>query len=385
MHISGTMTRVFALAALVAWATACTDSAGPSERQSQLPRFAISAAPAASSGITLDQVNGTLGESGRILVKGFNPTNPHHGDAIVATFFWRGTARIDSVGDVITDLNFSRVGNTYTLLEQTSAGGYSMATYVATNVQNFSDPNIDPGQGDILAVRAYMSDSVPEGGVTLTAWTGVNSVASYALGAHRSASGTDASGIIPLGPGSIAIGDGALAYGVTMASPPGGRDPPAGYARIGVGSDAEIVNEADFMIQSGVGSTNPQWDWFLGSPTTWLSSVVALNPALHLAFAVQPTTTLPLMAMQPAVQVAVVDAMGNRVTGFSGQVTIAIGHNGGTLLAGTLSGTKTVNIVNGVATFSDLSIDQPGNGYTLVATVPNVVSVESAPFNIGAF
>ena len=77
--------------------------------------------------------------------------------------------------------------------------------------------------------------------------------------------------------------------------------------------------------------------------------------------------------------------MGNRVTGFSGQVTIAIGHNGGTLLAGTLSGTKTVNIVNGVATFSDLSIDQPGNGYTLVATVPNVVTVESAPFNIGAF
>ena len=83
--------------------------------------------------------------------------------------------------------------------------------------------------------------------------------------------------------------------------------------------------------------------------------------------------------------VTVLDALGNRVTGFNGAVTIAIGHNGGTLTAGTLSGTKTVNAVNGIATFADLSIDQPGNGYTLVATVPNVFTAESAPFNIGAF
>src|SRR2546423_4722307 len=227
MHISGTITRVFALGALVAWATACTDSAGPSERQPQLPRFATSA-PLAASAITLDQFNGTLGESGRILVKGFNPTNPHRGDAIIATFYWRGPAAIDSVVDVVTDLDFTRVGNAYTLVDLTTAGGYSMATYVATNVQNFRDPNIDPGQGDILAVRAYMSDSVPEGGVTLSAYTGVNTVAAYAFGAHRSASGTSPSAIISLGPGSIAIGDGALAYGVTMATPPAGRDPPTG-------------------------------------------------------------------------------------------------------------------------------------------------------------
>jgi hypothetical protein len=43
-----------------------------------------------------------------------------------------------------------------------------------------------------------------------------------------------------------------------------------------------------------------------------------------------------------------------------------------------------VTAVNGVAVFSDLSIDQPGNGYTLVVTAPNVFGVESAPFNIGA-
>jgi hypothetical protein len=91
------------------------------------------------------------------------------------------------------------------------------------------------------------------------------------------------------------------------------------------------------------------------------------------------------MTIQPSVQVAIVDALGNRVTSFNGQVTIAIGHNGGTVFPGTLSGTRTVNAVNGVATFADLSIDQLGTGYTLVASVPNVFTAESSPFNIGAF
>ena len=129
---------------------------------------------------------------------------------------------------------------------------------------------------------------------------------------------------------------------------------------------------------------NPRWNWAFNAPSNWLASIVALNPPLHLAFTQQPTTTLPLMTIQPAVQVAVLDAAGNTATTFSGQVTIAIGHNGGVIVPGTLSGTKTVNVVNGVATFADLSIDQLGNGYTLVVSTPAVVTAESAPFNIGA-
>ncbi|MFD1808004.1 hypothetical protein ACFSHQ_07035 [Gemmobacter lanyuensis] len=46
-------------------------------------------------------------------------------------------------------------------------------------------------------------------------------------------------------------------------------------------------------------------------------------------------------------------------------MTLAIGTNAG---SGTLSGTKTVNAVNGVATFSGLSIDKAATGYTLTAT-----------------
>jgi len=41
-----------------------------------------------------------------------------------------------------------------------------------------------------------------------------------------------------------------------------------------------------------------------------------------------------------------------------------------------------VRAVNGVARFSDLSIDQLGNGYTLQATASGLKSAESSAFNI---
>ena len=104
--------------------------------------------------------------------------------------------------------------------------------------------------------------------------------------------------------------------------------------------------------------------------------------ATRLVYAVQPRNTLPLFTIRPPVQVAAVDTAGNAVTSFTGFVTIAIGKNGGLLLPGTLSGTKTVAAVNGSATFSDLSIDQPGTGYTLVVTSSSLTGAESASFNV---
>ncbi len=137
--------------AVVLIAIACTESIGPERRNPGVPMFSYSA-----NGITLNKQNGALGGSGQLLIKGFNPTNPHHGDAIIATFFWLGSTNIiDSVRDVLTTApSYTPVGNRYTLVEYVTAGGYSMATYIATNVQGFPDPNTDPNQGDILAVSA---------------------------------------------------------------------------------------------------------------------------------------------------------------------------------------------------------------------------------------
>jgi hypothetical protein len=122
------------------------------------------------------------------------------------------------------------------------------------------------------------------------------------------------------------------------------------------------------------------------SVACWGSAAIAQTPApvaTQLVFTVRPTNTLPLFATQPPVKVTALDAQGNRVPSFTGYVTIAIGKNGGLGRPGTLSGTKTVAAVSGSATFSDLSIDQPGTGYTLVVTSPALTGAESAPFNVG--
>jgi hypothetical protein len=81
------------------------------------------------------------------------------------------------------------------------------------------------------------------------------------------------------------------------------------------------------------------------------------------------------------VQVAVVDQFGNIVTNAKASIAINITStaNPG---SGTLSGTKTVSTVGGVASFSNLSINQPGVGYRLTATTKSLGSVTSDHFDI---
>jgi hypothetical protein len=102
-------------------------------------------------------------------------------------------------------------------------------------------------------------------------------------------------------------------------------------------------------------------------------------PATQLAFAVQPVDTALNTAITPAVQVALEDANGNVVTGSSAPVTIALGTNPGKSLLG---GTKTINAVNGVATFADLTLNNVANGYTLHASSGNLQAANSNTFNI---
>ena len=102
-------------------------------------------------------------------------------------------------------------------------------------------------------------------------------------------------------------------------------------------------------------------------------------PAVRLAFAVQPTLTHGNQRITPAIEVAILDAFGNTVTGTTGIVTIALGADPG---GGTLAGTTTVSAVGGVATFDDFRIDRPGSGYTLVASAAGLTGATSAAFDI---
>jgi hypothetical protein len=105
--------------------------------------------------------------------------------------------------------------------------------------------------------------------------------------------------------------------------------------------------------------------------------------ATHLLYITPPTSAGAGSRITPPVQVAVVDDQDHIVTGFSGTISIAIGRDGSLLGPAHLSGTTSdVSLVNGVATFPDLSIDQPGSGYTLLASNARSWSVASKPFDI---
>jgi len=362
--------------AVALFAIACTESIGPERGSPGVPMFSYS-----PNGVTLNKQNGSLGGSGQLLIKGFNPTNPHHGDAIIATFFWLGSTNIiDSVRDVLTTApSYTPVGNRYTLVEYVTAGGYSMATYIATNVQGFPDPNTDPNASDILAVGAYLSQSVADGGVALTSWTGVEDNFATALGNHRSASGSGAAGTaMPAQAGPIAINAGALAYTVTMS----GLyilDGPAGYTSLGQGSDNFMKEGGAYAVQTSAGTIDPVWQWFNGSGSTgtWLATNLALNTATAPASTgnLTVTTSTTGSSLDPDGYTVAVDGgpgqpiATNNSTGVTFTNLAAGSHS--VVLSGvasncTVSGgnTQTVNVPSGgtaTAAFSVTCTTPPGN------------------------
>ena len=107
--------------------------------------------------------------------------------------------------------------------------------------------------------------------------------------------------------------------------------------------------------------------------------VVGLKPATQLAFTVAPSTATGGAIIAPAVKVEARDASGLLVTTFTGSITVALATNPGTA---TLGGTKTVAAVAGVATFTDLTVDKIGTGYTLQASSGTLTAATSAAFNI---
>ncbi|WP_442404980.1 choice-of-anchor Q domain-containing protein [Mycobacterium sp.] len=77
--------------------------------------------------------------------------------------------------------------------------------------------------------------------------------------------------------------------------------------------------------------------------------------------------------------VAAENSLGNVDPTFNGSVTIALANNPG---GSTLNGTLTVAAVNGLATFSGVTLNQPGNGYTLQVSGGGLTSATTAAFNV---
>ena len=121
------------------------------------------------------------------------------------------------------------------------------------------------------------------------------------------------------------------------------------------------------------------------SPATSGSFTVSPAAASKLMFTTQPGAGIAGAALSAQPVVTLQDPSGNTVTGTAQNVTLAIQTNPA---GGTLSGTTTVavNTLTGLATFSGLSVDKAGAGYTLTATGNTVSttpgSVISTPFII---
>src|SRR6266480_4215419 len=273
-------------AALVA--AACSDANTPTVPH---PLFSFSPNGIGQSGTA----NGALGETGDSLAKGFDPKNPRLGDAVIATVFWLGrTYIVDSVVDFVASTPNTRVGNSYHLIDYVTAGGYSMATFVATNIQNFPDSSSVSGQ--ILAVRAYMHQRVVDGGIKISAWSGIEDNFAAALFDHATASGVDTGSNIPAHTRPIAVNAGGIVYTATMGALDttggqgftgvGGPGTPFNQLRCvggidcGPGSDKYILEEAEYAVLASAGTVDPTWTWMYTAPARpWLVTTFSLNVA----------------------------------------------------------------------------------------------------------
>ena len=105
------------------------------------------------------------------------------------------------------------------------------------------------------------------------------------------------------------------------------------------------------------------------------------GPFPRLVFSTEPGDAQVAAPLTPQPVVTAQDAPGHTNTSFNGPVTLAIKNGTGTPGA-RLSGTITVNAVNGVARFSGIAIDTAGTGYQLVGSASGMSNGDSSRFDI---
>ncbi len=158
---------------------------------------------------------------------------------------------------------------------------------------------------------------------------------------------------------------------------------PGGSTLSGTVTQSAVAGVATFpglsLNRTGTGYTFTADGGALPQATSSAFNITPGAPA-SVAFVGQPSAVTAGASIAPAVTVEIRDALSNLVTTSTASVTVAIGTNPpGT---GVLSGTTTLNAVAGVATFSNLSINRSGIGYTLNATSGALVGPASSAFTV---
>ncbi len=139
-----------------------------------------------------------------------------------------------------------------------------------------------------------------------------------------------------------------------------------------------VLSTSTSAYQPAYGTTTG-WDFATGLGSINAANLVANWPAAtKLKFTTQPANGIAGAALA-AIKVTVENVSGNLVVGNSSAVTLKFGSNPG---SATLGGTLTVNAVNGVATFSNITINKTGTNFTLMASDGSLTGDTSTAFNI---
>ena len=335
--------------------------------------YTLTAAATGVTGTTSAAFNVTAGGATR-LVFTVQPSNATAAAAITPAV--QVTAQ-DALGN--TDPSFS--GSVTVALGSNPGGGALAGTTTvaaASGVATFANLSINRvGTGYTLTAAVTGLTTGTSAAFNITAGTATalvftvepsNTAAGVAITPAVQATAQDAQGNVATGfTGSV-----TMAFGVN----------PAGGTLSGTTTVAAVGGVATFSTlrvdKSGTG-------YALSATATGLSAAtstpfnVTSGTATRLAFTVQPTNTMAGATITPAVEVTAQDAFGNTVPGFTGSVRVAIGTNPA---GGTLSGSLTVAAVGGVASFSTLSLNKSGTGYTLAATATGMSGATSTPFDI---
>ena len=130
------------------------------------------------------------------------------------------------------------------------------------------------------------------------------------------------------------------------------------------------------LVVNGVGSFTLTFSGGGLTSVTSASFTTTARPATQLAITTQPGGAVTLSALSPQPVIQVRDAVGGTVAGATNAVTATLVGAGGTL-----SGTTTVNAIDGVATFSDLVVTGPGD-YTLTFSSGALAATTSSSITI---
>ena len=222
--------------------------------------------------------------------------------------------------------------------------------------------------GTVVAVGSQLDG---DGGYarqcSVSGWTGVGAIAAGSW--HT----------VGLGSDGAVVAVGSDAHGACNVSGWQGITSIAGGAEhtVGLREDGTVV--AAGSNQYGQCNVS-EWSAITGVAAGGGHTVAIRMPEepARLQFVAQPKSTSVVQALMP-LRVAVRGASGSTVWADRSTVTLSLGGNSA---GARLLGTASVVAVSGVATFLNLRVDRPGNGYTLVAASTGVGSAISTPFNV---